>query len=293
MNLKEIENKWHLENIKYILRLYTKGKRTVDLINTNIGKYILKAFPVERGEHIIKRYTHALDYIGSKAIKLAPKIYPNHEKRLFSRIDNQYIYIMEYIKGRQLEETIEDEFKLGERSAILHSYHDYDVSSCLDFKERIYNMKRRFFEYSFKKEYDDIVNSLPNFNAYKQTFIHTDIGPHNALMDKEGNVIFVDFDDAGMGSPYIDIGYPLITQFVKFNKQTKKIKYDFENAKAFYKGYFSKTHMSLYEKKLIFDGAVFMQLMYMPVFGPKAVEDMWHILKFGIDNKDRLMSAIL
>jgi len=200
---------------------------------------------------------------------------------------------MEYIEGRQLKDNPHDEYKLGQLSAIMHSYADYNQSSCLVASERLHNMKNRFAEYPFKKEYDEIVNNLPNFDKYKQSFIHTDIRPHNAILDKNDNVLFIDFDDAGMGSPFIDVGYPLITQFVEFNKKTKEIKFNYDNAKAFYQGYYSLSNLSLQEKKLIFDGAVFMQLMYMPCYGPDAVHSMWDILKFSIKNKDELLSVIL
>ncbi|MBW8350901.1 hypothetical protein K0H71_15825 [Bacillus sp. IITD106] len=50
--------------------------------------------------------------------------------------------------------------------------------------------------------------------------------------------------------------------------------------------------MSIKEKEHIFDGAVFMQLMYMPSYGEDAVEDMWKILKFSLNRKDQLLSDV-
>lgn len=290
--IKQIKDIWGFKELNIISKITANGHRTVDVIETEKGKYVLKAFPSALSESSIKKYTEALNYISRKEIKLSPVIIQNKEKSLYTRLDNRYVYIMEYIEGRPLKGLPEDEYKLGQASAILHSFNDYNQPSCLVIKERISNMKERFSEYPFKKEYDEIVIKLPDFDKYKQAFIHTDIGPHNAVMRKDGSVIFVDFDDAGMGSPFIDIGYPLITQFVQINKETKEIKFNYENALAFYLGYYSKANLTMQEKNLIFDGAVFMQLMYMPCFGKEAVQDMWDILKFGIDNKDLLLSSV-
>ncbi len=76
------------------------------------------------------------------------------------------------------------------------------------------------------------------------------------------------------------------------NKRTKEIKFKQNVAKAFYQGYNSILPIKKEELELIYYGAVFMQLMYMPCFGNDAVEDMWAILKFSIDNKGILLSAI-
>ena len=66
----------------------------------------------------------------------------------------------------------------------------------------------------------------------------TYIAPHNAII-RDGSIIFIDLDDAGIGSKYVDIGYPLIAQFVAYNKTTAEIHYKFDIAKAFLEGYSS------------------------------------------------------
>lgn len=289
--LKNIAESWGFKTISIKKNMDARGGRTVDLISTEQGDFIAKTFHVSCSEERIRKYTLALEYLNNKSTKLSPKIIINQNNGLFERINDRYIYLMEYIEGEHLQEVPEHEYALGQASAVLHSFTDYSLESTIDVSKQIEDMYKRFTEYPFKKEYDSIIHGLPNFKLHKQAFIHTDIGPHNAMLDKQNNVIFVDFDDAGKGSVFIDAGYPLITQFVRYQK-SGELAFNEANAKAFYEGYFSKAKLDAKEKELLFHGAVFMQLMYMPCFGEEAVLPMWRILKYAMDNKERIMTAL-
>lgn len=287
-----ISKQWGLTDVKLEKEIDVKGDRLIKIISSKKGKFVLKGFPFDMTEDRIKRYSKALEFLGQKKYKLSPSIIKNISGGLYIKYDKRYMYLMEYIDGAQLTESEEDEYKLGQAAAELHTIKDYSYSSCIDVDERINNMKQRFHEHPFKEEYDNIIDSLPDFNKHPQVFIHTDIGPHNAMKTRNGEVIFVDLDDAGMGSVFIDIGFPLICQFVRF-QDSGDLRFNYNGAKAFYDGYFSKTKFSREDKEMIFQGAVFMQLMYMPCFGEEHVKYLWQILKFGIDNKELLMSTIL
>lgn len=290
-NLDEIASFWGFNNIIIKKTFEAKGGRSVDLISTEQGDFILKVFNTDIGKKQISKFTLALQYLNNKNIKLSPKVIESQTKQLYSKFCDRYVYLMEYVEGRQLNEVPEEEYALGQAAAVLHTYDDYCIESELNTNAITKDMYQRFYEYPFKKEYDKVVEMLPDFDNYKKAFIHTDIGSHNAILSKEGKIIFVDFDDAGRGSIYIDAGYPLITQFVRYQKNGE-LKFNYDNAKAFYEGYFSKQKPNLKEKELIFHGAVFMQLMYMPCYGEEGVKPMWEILNFALKNRDRIMSAL-
>ncbi len=209
--INQVSEIWGLGSIT-VKNLSSKGQRAVHIIQTDGGNYILKFFPPKIKENLIIKYTESLRYLNTKNPKLAPEIIETFNGDLYSEINGQFAYLMEKIAGRPLQENIEDEYRLGQASARLHQFSDYNIPSCLDIDSIISDMKTKFAEYQFKSEYNKIIDSLPDFNKFKQTFIHTDIGPHNAMIADSNQVIFVDWDDAGQGSPYIDIGYPLITQ---------------------------------------------------------------------------------
>lgn len=292
INIHEIAEHWGLKNVKIIEKINVQGNRLVWKIKTNNCVFILKGYDILCDKKNINNNTLILIQLSQHTKKVAPILYRTINNENFLTLRNRHYYLMEYIEGRILSETPEDEFILGKALSEFHSINTTSVISELDFIERRNNMYNRFNDFYFKAEYDKIIDSLPDFNKYTQCLIHTDVSPKNAIISKSGNIIFIDLDDCGEGSKYIDLGYPLITQFIRFDKNGK-LKFNIKNAQAFYAGYFYKNNMVLDEPKLIYYGAIFMQLMYMPCFGNENVPAMWKILKYGIDNKDTLLNAII
>lgn len=286
--INKVLKNWGIQSSEILHKYDVSGGRVVYKICTENGYIILKGIPINVQEKIIVGNTRAHEYLGNKK-GIAPKIIylPNGDTYL--KAERYYFYLMEFILGRQLEETEEDEFLLGQATAKLHQLNDLDESfPSINTEQQKKIFHTWFSEHSFKKEYDAILNSLPNFNHYDQCFIHTDIGPHNARLNTEGKVIFIDLDDSGLGSRYIDFGYPFIMQFVDYNKKTCEIKYRYDLAKAFLKGYYGDKNITKDEFNMIWNGAIFMHISYMQVFGPDAVEPLWKILKFGIEQKEQM-----
>lgn len=295
-----IEKHWGLLKVRIIKTLQERGARKVFLIMTLEGNYILKLFHPELSHNEIEKYTKVLVFLEETGVNYAPKLIRATDHTVYGQWENRYLYIMEYIHGTVLTETPENEYSLGKAVALLHKIKGYNSDSCIDTDERMRNMLTRFDEYHFKAEYDAILRALPNFKNLKQGFIHTDICPLNAMKRPNGEIVFIDFDDAGNGSVFIDIGYPLITQFIQFDNRVEgkappdieKITFHYEAAKAFYDGYFSITPLNDEEKERIFDGAVFMQLMYMPEYGEEAVPFLWKELSYALENKSMIMKAL-
>jgi len=170
----------------------------------------------------------------------------------------------------------------------MHQLHDPCEKSSLYTPNKIKEFRSWFKEYHFKNDYNSIIDGLPDFSMYDQCFIHTDIGPHNARYNADGEVVFVDLDDAGYGPKYIDLGWPFIMQFVDYNKLTGEMKYQYDLAVAFLSGYFDDGIIDKQTYDRIWEGAIYMHVSYMKTFGPEAVEALWNILNFGVMQKDKL-----
>lgn len=91
-------------------------------------------------------------------------------------------------------------------------------------------------------------------------------------------------DDSGIGSRYLDLGWAFIMQFVEHTEQMQ-LSYRFDLAKAFLRGYYGTAHISQKEYDLLWQGTVFMHISYMQSYGPDAVDSLWSILQFGLDQK--------
>ena len=189
-----------------------------------------------------------------------------------------------------MEETPDDEYRIGQAARKLHDLHGYSIKSPMtQSKSRYYDW---FRTQSFVKEFDSILDELPDFEKLDQCFVHTDIGPHNTILKQDGEVIFIDLDDAGIGSRYLDLGWPFIMQFVDFNHDTEEMNYRFDLAKCFLEGYYGGKAIPREEYDLLFKGAEQMHISYMQAYGPDAVDSLWKILLFGREQKETLWEII-
>lgn len=289
-NILKILCNWGITQANTLQQFGKAGGRVVFKVQTEIGIVILKGQPADSKEEFINGNIHAHEFLGNLH-HMAPKIYYRPDGTAFWKSDDNYYYMMEFITGRQAQETIDDERLLGEASAKLHQLSGYNKQSTISVKTTIEQIQGWFFEYSWKNEFDKIVASLSDFEQYQQCFIHTDIGPHNAII-RDNSVVFIDLDDAGLGSKYLDLGWPFIMQFVDFNKQTHIMRYQFELAKAFLEGYISLNKLTSFEYDLLWKGAIFMHISYMKCYGKEAEQSLWDILKFGMNQKDELYRMV-
>lgn len=295
-----IEYNWKLTNVSLDQNFQAKGGREVFRIKSNEGFFIVKIYDTKASETEVKRNTEIFDIIKNSGYHNIPSLVKMVDNHTYTTFEERFIFLMEYISGRILTKSNEDEFRLGVEMAHFHKIKSCPIESGVNTKERIRNMLTRFGNYSFKEEYDAVVNNLPDFDTYEKCLIHTDIFPKNAIENDKGETILIDLDDAGFGSKYVDLGYPLITQFVQFKdrlpdtlpQESNEVYFDSETAKSFYEGYSSISPIQPDEKELIFAGAIFMQLMYMPDYGEEAVPFLWKQLKFALEHKVLLMETL-
>lgn len=283
--IKRVLANWNITDFVVKERYHEQTERILCCIETAGKSYFLKGIPREIGEKTVQGNVLAHEYLGNRR-HMAPAIYPTEDGRSYFAEGGHWFYLTEYIVGRNLEETEADEYALGKMAAKLHGIREYSYPSGLNQDmSRFYGW---FLDKPFKKEFDGILDRLPNFTQYEQCLIHSDLGPHNAMRRISGEVVFIDLDDAGMGSKYLDLGWAFIMQFVDFNHQTGGMNYRFDLALAFLRGYYGESPLLRNEYDMIWQGAVFMHISYMRTYGPDAEDSLWQILKFGMAQKEKL-----
>ena len=287
--LEEVPAYWNLDDPQIGNRFHEDSGRLIYKVTSAAGEYLLKGFPDGTPESAIQGNIQAHLFLGNEH-GMAPVLYPTKTGDYYVTHRGYRFYLMEFIDGRQLRETPEDEYKLGQTTRKMHLLQGYQRKSPMtQSKERYYSW---FRNHEFVKEFDEILDSLPEFEELDQCFVHTDVGPHNAMLRTNGDVVFIDLDDSGSGSRYLDIGWPFIMQFVDFNHETEEMTYRFDLAVSFLRGYYGGENLSREEYDLIFAGAVQMHISYMQTYGPYAVDSLWKILRFGMEQKEVLWDLL-
>ncbi len=266
-------------------RYHEDTDRIICRVETGSHTFFLKGLSGDKKEQTIRGNVLAHEYLGNQK-HMAPEIVYTGDGCGYIAVDGQWFYMMEYIEGKNLEENAADEYALGQLTAKLHGIRGYGYPTGLNQdKSRFYGW---FSDRHFKAEFDRILDGLPDFTQCEQCLIHSDIGPHNAMRRTGGEVVLIDLDDAGIGARHLDLGWPFIMQFVDFNHQTEKKQYRFDLALSFLRGYYGERRLTGEEYDLLWQGAVFMHISYMQVYGPDAVESLWKILRFGMERKPEL-----
>ncbi|MCM1245814.1 MAG: GNAT family N-acetyltransferase [Roseburia sp.] len=293
-DLYEIMECWGCSDPELVKQFHPDSPRIVAEFRTKNGHYILKGIPDEAegkrwGEQTIRGNVLAHCFLGNQ-LGIAPRIFPLKDQDVYYvKRGGHWFYLLEFIEGRPMQDTPEDEFLLGKLARVLHSQDRYSYPSSLDEKkERFCDW---FQEKPFKAAFDALLDGIPDFSKYDRCLIHTDLGPHNAMVRTNGEAVLIDLDDSGIGSRYLDLGWAFIMQFVE-HTEDMKLSYRFDLARAFLNGYYGAGHISEREYDLLWQGAVAMHISYMKSYGPDAVDSLWQILQFGLEQKPVLWEMI-
>lgn len=280
-----INQNYNLPNLALGEVLQEKGGRIVLTLVSNDKKYILKIADRSKTKEQIEKDTFVFSFLRDKNFIGIPLLIQTKNEERYMTINEQFAYLLEYVEGKNLEGTKEDWAALGKLTATLHSFNKYPIKTLFAFK----NEKPKLIEIAqklpFKDEYIALVNSLPDFDTLSQTLIHTDIGTHNAIKSPDGSIVLIDWDDCGLGTRVLDLGFPLLSQFLN-----GKLVFEKDKAKAFYDEYFSQHVLSKEEKLHIFDAGIFFALLYMPHVD---IEKCWAKIQFALANKEEINSIFV
>lgn len=285
---KVIQN-WQFHSVEVLEQLHESSPRLIFKIKADDNLYILKGIPVEKSERVILGNVTAHKYLGNEK-GIAPCIFSTKDGCFYVQEYSFWFYLMEYISGNPMENTTEAEFMLGQLVRRLHSCEDYDYPTGLtEDKQRFYGW---FTEKAFKEEFDTILDTIPDLKKYDRCLIHTDLGPHNVMINTDGKAVFIDLDDAGIGNRYLDAGSALTLRYAEHD-DNMNLWYRFDFAKAFLQGYYGEKQITRTEYDLLWHGATYMFISYMQCYGPEAVDSLWRILKFALEQKEKLWELLV
>ena len=128
---------WELDNPEIKERFNDNSPRLIFRIHTCSQDYVLKGQPCSISEDTVKSNVSAHLFLGNKN-GMAPKLYPTKTGEFYISDQGYWFYLMEFIEGRQMEETPEDEYKIGQAARKLHALQGYDIKSPDPYKKPLF-----------------------------------------------------------------------------------------------------------------------------------------------------------
>lgn len=288
MNSELIETHWSLDNVIIDAVLQKSGERVVTKIGSNQGAFVFKQASSSKDETAMLKDTAIFEYLSENDFN-APKLLKTKNGKNFQKIGEQFVYALRYIDGNTPDKSPLNYAKLGALTARLHNLKGYQFETDFDANTVINEKIEEYHRHEIGPEYLELLRGLPDFSVFPKSIIHTDIGINNSLQMDNGDMVLIDWDDAGVGTRILDTGFPLICGFVN-----EDIIFEMENARAFYTAYFECIELTPDEKAHIFDAALFYILMYSIFDGAGGVhEGNWAKAQFAAANKERIISSLL
>lgn len=260
----------------------------VEFIETTHGNFVLKLAPRLRAEADVVRDLAVLAYLKARHYNCCPEIVTTGAGSLYRKLGSRVAYLLKYVEGKQPDSTPETWSKLGNATAELHSFPGFPYPTTFSLGNVKYEFKALSEKSIDKQRFMELATVLPNLDVLPKTLIHSDIGPHNTVLTPEGGVVLIDWDDAGKGVRILDLGYPLICQFISYTTNTPS--FNAPNAKAFYGSYFAAIHeFTGDERRHIFDAALFYALIY-SVYGDQRRN--WQRIEYAQAQRRKIESLI-
>ncbi|MBE0699708.1 MAG: phosphotransferase [Anaerolineaceae bacterium] len=249
-----------------IKTLPTKGKRASMLLETNLGLYVVKISDPGRDEEIIQSDTGILAFLGGYDFP-APQLLRTQNGERYLAYKDAFVYLYGFLDGKPPKPCNALFEKIGHILARLHS-----LSAGVFGRDSSYTPEgiiEEMYAYSIRARSTDqavlageILNRLdrlPSFSSLPRGLIHTDPYLDNWLESSRGELTLIDWDDAGIGVPLLDVGYAVanLSTYPVHEAQrwgvpvTGEITFREDWARIFLKAYEEVRPLSVLERELL------------------------------------------
>jgi Ser/Thr protein kinase RdoA (MazF antagonist) len=283
LNTHFIAEQWPLTGVKLGAIICQFDTRVVRVVDANEGRFVVKTTNQWRDEHDAAIHLAVFDFLGQHAFAHVPELLRTRSNQPYSRLSNQYAYILEYIDGKMPHPTELNSFHFGTILGKLHTFVDYPYPYLFSYQEVRPEFDHLVQALPFAGAYAAYVQGLPDFDTLPRTLIHGEV-IGNTLQKEDGTLIILDWDEAGVGPRVYDLGHPLIGTFV-----TEELQLQEALIHAFYRGYFSQITLPDREIRHIFDAALFYALRYI-VYGD--TQKRWRRIRWAAGHRDEIMSIV-
>jgi Ser/Thr protein kinase RdoA (MazF antagonist) len=278
-----IEAIWPLTGVSQRRIQREPGQRAISVISAQEGQFVAKVSDQWHSDEVAQRHAAIFDFLRDAGFAHAPAILKTRAGLTYRTIDGQPVYVLEFVPGRAPVRTPATCRRLGEITGALHLIpgypHDY-LFTVADVVPELFEIAETL---PFGRAYARIVRALPDFGSLPVCLIHGEI-LGNCVETPGGRIVVIDWDEAGTGTRVLDVGNPLFTTVL-----SEDLAFEEDNARAFYRGYFSKVALTPDEVDHVFDAALFYALRYV-IYGD--TDKRWQRIQFAVNHRQRFESLI-
>ncbi|MDC0358384.1 phosphotransferase [Oligoflexia bacterium] len=239
-----IRSEWDLRTAEVTDSSQTFLTRTVLTIHSDRGFFAAK---VDCDPSPDKATSAVLLFLKERAFRHSPEIFPTADGRYSITHDSMDISLFEYIPEEL--SGAEGWAGLGEAVATLNQICDfpspYVVNPHGAINELVEWCHGKNFEHDFRAILADIAHEVSKSSNIG--LIHGEVNLANARRRTNGEVVLLDWDEAGYAPVELELGYPLITSFI----DETSLRFDVGSAHKFYEAYAaSGTSLSLIQESI-------------------------------------------
>lgn len=256
------------------------------LVDCKEGRFAVKIFQESGHPSQARKPLEVFQFLQAHHYPHIPHLLETRSGQSTAAGPGWWMQVMEYIPITfQGSATPEDWHKLGAAAGRLNLFRDYPGEYAIPFEGAVQEILDLAQGRPFERPLLDLMDQLNILRTVPETgLIHGEINPANAARRANGEIVILDWDEAGTGMLALEIGYPLITNFVTVGTHTLLA----DQARAFYAGYRSEYPTRL-DPERTFAAALFNAIRYMR-FADE--ERRWMRIQWAVKHQDQLLQLI-
>lgn len=191
------------------------------------------------------------------------------------------VTVFEDIAGGHPPATPETWSGLGMVLAELHAVRAETRPFGVPVQAAASELERLAGNYSFATHFRSLAARVREIEPAPATaIVHGEVNLTNVLQRPDGELVLIDWDNAGAGPIALDLGYPLICVFL-----TEKLQWNATQATAFYDAYRAARTIAVPSPDQIFHAAIMHALRYLR-FGDH--DRRWRRITYALENEEAL-----
>lgn len=253
--LAALQEYWGLTGVTAVERLQTFPTRFVQRISSEQGCFAVKV-DAEPGAAVEGSACVQLA-VGAALPRHVPSIKRDRSGALAVVEQGQRITVAEDISGGRPASNIRTSSRLGALLADLHALPSVPRPYAIPVPAAADELARQANDYPFAATFRTLSDRVRRIADQPAATIHGELNLSNVVQRCDGDLVLVDWDQAGTGPIALDLGYPLICVFLH-----EDLSWHAEQAAAFYTGYIEHSTAQLPAAETIFDAAILHAMRY-------------------------------